>query len=48
MAAALGWGALAASSVALGALLGCARTWPSRPLGQLLGFGAEALLRSRR
>ena len=44
MGAALGWGVLAASSVVIGALLGCARTWPSKPLGQLLGFGAGALI----
>lgn len=44
MAGALGWGALAASSVLLGALLGCARSWPGRPIGALLGFGAGALL----
>jgi ZIP family zinc transporter len=44
MGAALGWGALAASSVIIGALLGCARSWPSKPMGQLLGFGAGALM----
>lgn len=44
MGAALGWGALAASSVLIGAVLGCARRWPSRPLGELLGFGAGALI----
>ena len=44
MGAALGWGALAASSVVIGAWLGCLRAWPSRPLGQLLGFGAGALI----
>ena len=44
MGAALGWGALAASSLLLGALLGCARDRPSRPIGALLGFGAGALL----
>ena len=44
MGAALGWGALASSSVVIGALLGCARPWPSRPLGLLLGFGAGALI----
>ena len=44
MGAALGWGALAASSVVIGALLGCARDWPSKPIGQLLGFGAGALI----
>ncbi len=44
MGTALGWGALAASSVMIGAVLGCLRSWPSRPLGLLLGFGAGALL----
>jgi len=44
MGAALGWGAFAASSVVIGALLGCARDWPSKPIGQLLGFGAGALI----
>ncbi len=44
MLGALGWGTLAASSVMLGALLGCLRSWPVRPLGQLLGFGAGALI----
>ena len=44
MLSALGWGALAASSVLIGAVLGCVRTWPKRPLGLLLGFGAGALL----
>ena len=43
MGAALGWGAFAASSVFIGALLGCFGTWPSKPLGMLLGFGAGAL-----
>lgn len=44
MGAALGWGALAASSMLIGAFLGCMRSWPTRPLGALLGFGAGALL----
>jgi ZIP family zinc transporter len=44
MLTALGWGALAASSVMIGAVLGCLRSWPTRPLGLLLGFGAGALL----
>ena len=44
MLGALGWGALAASSVMIGALLGCLHAWPARPLGQLLGFGAGALI----
>ena len=44
MTAALGWGALAASSLVLGALLGLARTWPERPIGLILAFGAGALI----
>ena len=42
--AALGWGALAASSLMLGALLGVARFWPGRPVGLVLAFGAGALI----
>jgi ZIP family zinc transporter len=44
MAEALGWGALAASSLVLGALLGRARAWPRRAVGLVLGFGAGALI----
>ena len=44
MAAAIGWGALAASSLILGALLGLARTWPDRAVGLVLAFGAGALI----
>ena len=44
MGAALGWGALAASSLVLGALLGLARTWPPRQVGIVLAFGAGALI----
>ncbi len=44
MAAALGWGALAAGSLVLGALLGVARSWPDRLVGLVLGFGAGALI----
>src|SRR3954453_13555973 len=44
MAAALGWGALAASSLVIGALFGLARRWPDRPVGALLAFGAGALI----
>jgi zinc transporter, ZIP family len=40
--AALGWGALAASSLALGALIGLARPWPRKAIGLVLGFGAGA------
>ena len=41
MGGALGWGALAASSVLLGAAPGCVRSWPSRPLGALLDEGFQ-------
>ena len=44
MAAAFGWGALAASSLALGALIGLARSWPREAVGLVLGFGAGALI----
>jgi zinc transporter, ZIP family len=44
MAAAIGWGALAASSLILGALLGLARGWPERFVGLVLAFGAGALI----
>jgi ZIP family zinc transporter len=42
--AAVGWGALAASSLILGALLGLARQWPPRLVGAVLAFGAGALI----
>jgi ZIP family zinc transporter len=42
--AALGWGALAASSLVIGALLGLARRWPTRLVGLVLAFGAGALI----
>jgi zinc transporter, ZIP family len=42
--AAIGWGALAASSLVIGALLGMARAWPQRPVGLVLAFGAGALI----
>jgi zinc transporter, ZIP family len=41
---ALGWGAVAASSLLLGALIGLLRPWPSRAIGWVLGFGAGALI----
>ena len=41
---ALGWGALAASSLVIGALLGLARKWPDRAVGIVLAFGAGALV----
>ena len=44
MGPALGWGALAASSLVLGALLGLARSWPPRQVGIVLAFGAGALI----
>lgn len=44
MGAALGWGALAASSLVIGALLGLARRWPDTLVGLVLGFGAGALI----
>ncbi|HEX6752466.1 MAG TPA: ZIP family metal transporter [Solirubrobacterales bacterium] len=44
MIAALGWGALAASSLVLGALLAFARGWPLRQIGLVLAFGAGALI----
>ena len=44
MAAALGWGVLAASSLVVGALLGTARRWPERLVGLVLAFGAGALI----
>src|SRR5919198_4481477 len=44
MAAALGWGTLAASSLVLGALLGILREWPARLVGLVLAFGAGALI----
>ena len=44
MVVALGWGALAASSLILGALLGLARPWPERVVGVVLAFGAGALI----
>src|SRR4051795_8060338 len=44
MGAALAWGALAASSLVLGGLLGLAREWPRRLVGAVLAFGAGALI----
>jgi ZIP family zinc transporter len=44
MGAAAGWGALAASSLVIGALVGIARPWPSKPVGLVLAFGAGALI----
>jgi zinc transporter, ZIP family len=44
VAEALLWGALAASSLVIGALLGVARQWSPRLVGLVLGFGAGALI----
>jgi ZIP family zinc transporter len=44
VAGALGWGALAASSLIFGALIGVARPWPDRLVGVVLAFGAGALI----
>lgn len=44
MAAALGWGALAASSLVLGVILAFVRPWHSRTVGLVLAFGAGALI----
>ncbi len=44
MSEALIWGAVAASSLVLGALLGLARQWPDRAVGLVLAFGAGALI----
>ena len=41
---ALGWGAVAASSLLIGAFLGLVRPWPARAIGWVLGFGAGALI----
>jgi zinc transporter, ZIP family len=44
VAAAIGWGALAASSLVIGALAGLAGRWPDRLVGLVLAFGAGALI----
>jgi ZIP family zinc transporter len=44
MGAAIGWGALAASSLVIGALLSLARQWSPRQVGAVLAFGAGALI----
>jgi zinc transporter, ZIP family len=44
MGEAIGWGALAASSLVIGALLSFARKWPQRQVGYVLAFGAGALI----
>jgi len=44
MGAAIGWGALAASSLVIGAALSFARHWSPRQIGYVLAFGAGALI----
>jgi ZIP family zinc transporter len=44
MAAALGWGALAASSLVLGSALALVHRWPRGQVGAVLAFGAGALI----
>jgi len=44
MAAAIGWGGLAASSLLIGALAALARGWSRRLIGLVLAFGAGALI----
>ncbi len=44
MLAAIGWGALAASSLVIGALLAFARPWRDMQVGLVLAFGAGALI----
>jgi len=44
MGAAFGWGAVAASSLVVGMVLGLARPWPGRLIGLVLSFGAGALI----
>jgi ZIP family zinc transporter len=44
MAAAIGWGALAASSLVIGAALSLLRRWSPRQVGLVLAFGAGALI----
>jgi ZIP family zinc transporter len=43
---ALGWGAVAGSSLVIGAVLGVARRWRPTWIGVVLGFGAGALISS--
>ena len=46
MLTALGWGALAAASLVIGALLALARRWRDGVVGAVLAFGAGALISS--
>jgi zinc transporter, ZIP family len=41
---ALGWGALAASSLVIGGIVGLLRSWPPAAVGLVLAFGAGALI----
>jgi ZIP family zinc transporter len=44
MGASLFWGAISASSLLIGAVLGVMRPWNAKALGLVLGFGAGALI----
>jgi zinc transporter, ZIP family len=44
MGSAVLWGAVAASSLVIGALVGLVRPWPDRLVGLVLAFGAGALI----
>jgi len=44
MASAIGWGALAASSLVIGAVLSLLRRWSAQQVGLVLAFGAGALI----
>jgi zinc transporter, ZIP family len=44
MGSALAWGAVSASSLIIGALLGLGRGWSARQVGVVLAFGAGALI----
>ena len=44
MLAAVAWGALAGSSLLIGALLAVIRRWPDALIGGVLAFGAGALV----
>jgi ZIP family zinc transporter len=44
MGSAIGWGALAASSLVIGAALSFVRHWPQKQVGYVLAFGAGALI----
>jgi zinc transporter, ZIP family len=44
MGSAIGWGALAASSLIVGAALSFVRRWPQAQVGYVLAFGAGALI----